>query len=119
MHDRIAYEILQKEYGLKTGDRVKVLRKPVDGEMGWYADDNTKMDSYVNKESMIEDMDDYYGYLLKIPGECCCYFPFFVLEKVEEVIKHGDYGLVDEYMRLFVKHILEKELRCRKCIWRT
>ena len=75
----------QAECGLKVGDAVKIFRKAEDGEDGW--------DDYWPK-----DMDTWVGKIGKITGDgrdsgfkVFCeeendwwFFPYFVLEKVEE-----------------------------------
>ena len=80
------YKERQDECGLKVGDKVKILRKAVNYEDGW---GNTWSEAY---------MDDYVGRIGEIVGKhpCagftvfleekndCWYFPYFVLEKVEE-----------------------------------
>ena len=80
------YKERQAECGLKVGDKVKILRKVVDYEDGWGNTWNEK------------GMDDFVGRIGKIVGEHPCsgfkvfleekddwyFFPYFVLEKVEE-----------------------------------
>jgi hypothetical protein len=84
--EKKSYEERQAECGLKVGDKVKILRKVADYEDGW---GNTWNE---------EGMDDFVGRIGKIVGELPCagfdvfleekndwyYFPYFVLEKVEE-----------------------------------
>ena len=84
--EKKSYEKRQAECGLKVCDKVRVIRKAEDYEDGW---DNTWAGVY---------MDDFVGRIGKIVGERPCagfrvfceelnvrlWFPYFVLEKVED-----------------------------------
>ena len=84
--EKKSYEERQAECGLKVGDKVKILRKVVSHKDGWGDTWNE------------EGMDDFVGRIGKIVGELPCagfkillkekndwyFFPYFVLEKVEE-----------------------------------
>ena len=66
---------------LKVGDRVKVLRKANNYELGWCNTWNLNMDKYIGKIYIIKEFFDNSGIVL---GDEYFHFPFFVLEKVEE-----------------------------------
>ncbi len=71
-----AYLTLQKASGIKAGDKVKVLRKASDYELGW---DNTwdeSMDEMVGKEYAVSNVADC-GIEVSDAG---CSLPFFILE---------------------------------------
>jgi hypothetical protein len=73
---KAAYDILQKNCGIKVGDTVKVLRKAVCGEMGWSDNWEPFMDVCVGKTYKVQAICEY-G--LTVNGYN---FPFFVLEKI-------------------------------------
>ncbi len=75
---------------LKVGDRVKVLRKAKDEELGWGNKWNPNMDSCVGSIYRVEDFNSRYG----IETDNNWNFPFFVLEKVEEPCKFKDKDVV-------------------------
>jgi hypothetical protein len=77
-----AYLEMQKNCGIKVGDRVKILRKAEDFEMGWDEVWVDVMDVYVGKTGKVNAISDI-G--LNIHFDDLWYnFPFFVLEKIEE-----------------------------------
>ena len=81
-----AYKERQAECGLKVGDKVRVLRKAEDCEDGW---GNTwakvYMDDFVGRIGKIVGEHPYAGFKVFLEEENdCWYFPYFVLEKVEE-----------------------------------
>ena len=91
--EKKSYEKRQAECGLKVCDKVRVLRKAEDYEDGW-------------DENWPEEADTWVGKTGEIIGDCGClglkvfleeendwwFFPYFVLEKVEdnETPKHVD-----------------------------
>lgn len=75
-----AYLVLQNDSGIKVGDKVKVLRKAKSYEMGWSQTWDREMDLCVGKEYIVKNVNSF-G--ISING---LYFPFFVLEKRENVI---------------------------------
>ena len=114
MNEREAYLVLHKASGIKVGDRVKVLRKAADYEMGWDNPwDNDDMTPTIGEEltvngDMSEDgfhMEGGYNY------------PFFVLEKVSsasalpasitEAIEKGDFGCRTESVKKLARAIYE------------
>jgi hypothetical protein len=80
-----AYKVMQNNCGIKIGDKVRVLRKAEDNEMGWSNGWCDFMDIYVGKvgKAMGSSL-DYNGLSVKFDDGEWYYFPFFVLEKVEE-----------------------------------
>ena len=74
-----AYLTMQNACGIKVGDKVKVLRKAEDNEMGWKNNWSESMNKYIN--------DDIYSVAhineLGIHLDTYRAFPFFVLEKIE------------------------------------
>lgn len=80
---REAYKVMHEASGIKKGDRVKVLRKAKDKEMGWSVGWISSMNVTVGKTGVVEDTEveqvrvrfehenDYWNY------------PFFVLEVME------------------------------------
>lgn len=76
------YIKLQKESGFKIGDTVKVIRDAECFESGWQH--VWIMDETVGKTYKIESIHEYEGIQLENGYS----YPFFVLEKVENVIYH-------------------------------
>ena len=77
---------------IKIGDKVRVTRTATDHENGWSNIWScSEMDKAVNKVYEIVDINGRNGIRLNI-GDYCCWFPYFVLEKVEELkFKVGDF----------------------------
>lgn len=72
------YTAMQKECGIKAGDRVKILRNAKNYELGWTTIWNESMSKTVGSESTVIDLNKngihlYNGW----------HYPFFVLEKIE------------------------------------
>lgn len=85
-----------KANNIKVGDKVKVIRKCETEENGWGCTWNIHvMDSAVDKVFKIVNSHYQKGILLRIGIDDCwfdCWFPYFVLEKVEEPeFKVGDF----------------------------
>lgn len=73
-----------KANGIKIGDKVKVTRIAESYEHGWVNEwDGLSMNPSINKVCEIVDIHDRYGIRLHL-GVYNCWFPYFVLEKVEE-----------------------------------
>jgi hypothetical protein len=81
---REAYIKMQENCGIRVGDKVKVLRKAKDYENGWSVVWAKEMDEYIGEVGEVTSI-DYSGILINISDENW-YFPFFVLEKVEEEV---------------------------------
>ena len=79
-YERPTYEELQADCGLKVGDRVRVTRRAEHHEAGWANSWTLKMNSMVGQIFTIESLDEGIGIKLKSGN----YFPYFVLEKVQE-----------------------------------
>ena len=80
-----AQEKFIKTTNLKVGDRVKVLRKAKDEELGWDNKWNPNMDEWLCEVGVIRSFEGSIGikvYSSKL--EDYWFFPFFILEKVEE-----------------------------------
>lgn len=94
----LTYAERQARCGLKVGDRVKVLRKGVDGELGWK---NTwidyEMDKVIGQVCTILAIDEKDGIAL---DQCdSYYFPYFVLEKYEGTKEEKIENLVNEFVK--------------------
>ena len=78
------YKERQDECGLKVRDKVKILREAVGFEDGW---DNAwipRMSECVGDTGVIGDMYGALGVRVKTDNYGTYFFPYFVLEKVEE-----------------------------------
>lgn len=79
------YKKRQAECGLKVGDTVKIFRKAEDNEDGWGNIWPEDADTWVGKTGKIVGDGEGGGFKVFYEEENdCCYFPYFVLEKVEE-----------------------------------
>ena len=79
------YEERQAECELKVGDKVKILRKVVDYEDGWGTVWPGSADTWVGKTGKIIEDGEGSGFKVFLEEKNdCWYFPYFVLEKVEE-----------------------------------
>lgn len=77
-----AYKVMQEASGIKVGDRVKVLRKAEDCEMGWEYGWLGSMDERIGEVLFVDGIKD--NAVRTNKG----YFPFFVLEVIEpETVK--------------------------------
>ena len=90
-----SYEERQAEWvkanNIKVGDKVKVIRKAKDYENGWGNVWDDAMDSGVNEVNEVIDINNKDGIYLDL-GDYNFWFPYFVLEKVEEPeFKVGDF----------------------------
>ena len=90
-----SYEERQAEWvkanNIKVGDKVKVIRKAKDYENGWGNVWDDAMDSGVNEVNEVIDINNKNGIYLDL-GDYNFWFPYFVLEKVEEPeFKVGDF----------------------------
>ena len=79
MNEKEAYLLLHKASGIKVGDKVKVLRKADNYEMGWQMPWDVKMDEFIGKECIVTIDYDSDGFFIK--GSM---FPFFCLELVDK-----------------------------------
>ena len=80
-----SYEERQRECGLKVGDKVKILRRAEAEEEGWNNDWCESMNEFIGKIGKVISNQGEAG----IKVEVCefnnwWYFPYFVLEKVED-----------------------------------
>lgn len=80
MNVREAYRVLQENCGIEVGDKVKVLRKAEEFEMGWDTCWRPSMDSMLGRIYIVTSIWGDSGLELD-KGYC---FPFFVLELVEK-----------------------------------
>ena len=113
MNEQEAYLVLHKASGIKVGDRVKVLRKAADYEMGWGNSWVASMDGIVGTEGIVTLDDDSYGFEIDHAKG----YPFFVLEKVSsapvlpasitEAIESGDFGCRKESVKKLARAIYE------------
>jgi hypothetical protein len=79
------YEKRQRECGLKVGDKVKILRKAVSFEDGWDNYWSEGADTWVGKTGVIIGDSKVVGLKVFLEEEDdWWYFPYFVLEKVED-----------------------------------
>jgi hypothetical protein len=79
------YKEQQAECGLKVGDFVKILRKAKDGENGWDSCWPEDADTWVGKTGEIIEDGERGGLKVFLEEENdWWYFPYFVLEKVED-----------------------------------
>lgn len=77
-----AYKILQDNCGIEVGDKVKVLHKTANEELGWGYCWVSEMDACVGRELTVVNV--------KTGGICLedrHYYPWFVLELVEKAPK--------------------------------
>ena len=80
-----SYEERQRECGLKVGDKVKILRKAVSFEDGWDNFWSEGADTWVGKTGVIIGDSKVVGLKVFLEEEDdWWYFPYFVLEKVED-----------------------------------
>lgn len=80
-----SYEERQRECGLKVGDKVKILRKVVSFEDGWDNYWSEGADTWVGKTGVIIGDSKVVGLKVFLEEEDnWWYFPYFVLEKVED-----------------------------------
>jgi len=80
-----AYRTMQAASGIKVGDRVRVLRRAGDREMGWFNYWNSHMDDTIGKEYTVTEVRPR-----TIGLSCDWFFPFFVLEKIFPTPRCGD-----------------------------
>jgi len=81
MTEQEAYAVLQEATGIKPGDKVKVLRKAEDFELGWTTYWDPKMNAAVGNIYEVYVMGKY-GIKLKFLNNCY-WFPWFVLKVIE------------------------------------
>ena len=79
-----SYEERQRECGLKVGDKVKILRKAVSFEDGWDNYWSEGADTWVGKTGVIIGDSKVVGLKVFLEEDDWWYFPYFVLEKVED-----------------------------------
>lgn len=82
MNLKEAYLAGHEACGLKVGDQVKIIQKAEDKQAGWSNCWNQAMDKYIGTIHTITDDGGIKGFQIK--QYVTCYFPWFVLEKVEE-----------------------------------
>jgi len=78
-----AYLVLQQAAGFRAGDRVRVLRKAEDFELGWPDSWSVYMDDFIGSVHTIQWVSQYGIGLVQGFGRYN--FPWFVLEKVQGV----------------------------------
>lgn len=78
-----AYRVMQEASGIKVGDKVKVLRKAKNSEMGWGNAWVEEMDKTIGRTFLVIEIEKQAGIQLDL--NLCLDFPFFVLEVVEPV----------------------------------
>ena len=114
MNEKEAYLVLHKASGIKVGDRVKVLRKAADYEMGW---DNTwkniDMTKKIGEELTVDGDMSKSGFHMQAGYS----YPFFVLERVSsapvlpasitDAIESGDFGCRTESVKKLARAIYE------------
>ncbi len=108
---RTKYVEAQKKFikttNLKVGDKVKIVRKSFDHELGWDNKWCSDMNDTIGKIGVVREIMLISGISISILGDGCWNFPFFVLEKVEEpkytfkdkevvLVRDGD----DEYWQI-------------------
>lgn len=75
-----AYKLMEKNCGLKEGDKVRVLRKATSHELGWCNSWVEPMDDMVGKEATV-DFVSKAGVGIRFKG-MSYHYPWFVLEKI-------------------------------------
>lgn len=96
MNIKQAYKLMQDNSGLKVGDRVKVLRKAQNGEMGWDDTWSDEMDHLVGQDCIVDNISGSNIYVYYFGDEWAYVVPFFILEKIEVPLMLGDFK-VEEY----------------------
>ena len=86
-----------KECSLKEGDTVKIVREWVSGENGTTTSFNNNIKAFIGKTTTIISKTPTSYFL-----DCDYYFPYFVLEKVEEKYIPLDYN--DDLVGKVIKH---------------
>jgi hypothetical protein len=81
------YTERQDAQGFKPGDKVKILRSATSGEDGWLCSWNVAMDNAVGKVGVITDIHTVAGIEVGITRCGAYFYPYFVLEKVEDEVK--------------------------------
>lgn len=71
----------QDAFGLKAGDKVKVLCKVENERAGWRNTWMSDMNQYIGKTITVKYIDGHYGAVCKFSGYT---FPFYVLQKIDE-----------------------------------
>jgi hypothetical protein len=79
MNTKEAYELMQNNCGIYTGDTVNILREARSYEMGWNTEWVSQMTDMIGKNYEVEEIKDDFGIRLEK-----YWFPFFVLEKIKE-----------------------------------
>jgi hypothetical protein len=74
-----AYNTMQNNCGIYTGDTVNILREARSYEMGWNTEWVNQMTDMIGKNYEVEEIKDDFGIRLEK-----YWFPFFVLEKIKE-----------------------------------
>lgn len=97
MTEQEAYLTLHKASGLKVGDKVRVLRKAKDHEMGWVNSWMEGMDKNVGRVLEIEKDNGRIGFILD--NGLPLGHPFFVLELVKTALE------ADELKDMAARHI--------------
>lgn len=108
-----AYKVMQENCGIEVGDKVRVLRKAKDYEMGWGNSWADGMDDWIGNEFIVNKVWDGEG--IKLDTNDDYYnFPFFVLEIVEKhntkkkiVIDGKDIYISKESFEELKKQLLE------------
>ena len=74
--------------GLKVGDKVKIIRAYKTNEGGCELSWNGELSEFIGETFEIKQDDNEYGFIFGSGGNFCNFwFPYFVLEKVEEPAK--------------------------------
>lgn len=75
-----AYKLMEKNCGLKEGDKVRIMRKAKTRELGWNNVWVEPMDNVVGKEATVDSVSKH-GLGIRFKG-MPYYYPWFVLEKI-------------------------------------
>lgn len=85
-----AYNLLQKECGIKEGDKVRILRKFASNELGCnidYVEGEFDMDACIGLEGIVEEVFTGHGSGIHVETDSGTWtWPFFVLEMLARPI---------------------------------
>jgi hypothetical protein len=81
-----SYLTMQEACGIKEGDTVRVLRKAMDGEMGWTSSwVSPFMDAFIGVTGVVKEYSGSAGFRVSFSDDGLgWWFPFFVLEKIAD-----------------------------------
>lgn len=97
MDIREAYKVMQSQCGIEVGDKVRVLRKAKDYEMGWGVVWLRNMNSHVGSVGVVGECGEEDGFTVHFNDGDRCWLPFFVLELVEKGFKPVEVKLNEGY----------------------